>query len=123
MFEKPPENFEKADILENEEEKEKREIKAIEQMPLDFDDRESLLLVYLKEKPAAFMGAERLVNFLREGNKWETLLRQIEREKIEIQKNLDKIGLFYEFRRRVIEPEDRKRDIFNVIGYDIFGLF
>jgi len=106
QFEKSPEiKLEKTRV----EQLERKEIKSIEKLPLNCQDRIDTILLYLKEKPAAFVEASRRI-YKGKDEKEIQAVNQLTQEKHQIQETLEKLKFAYQA-KEFKKEEERTRNL------------
>lgn len=96
----PSKEFERLKA-ENQKMEEKEKIELIENLPLDYQGRMSLALLYLKKQPAILAEVSRRIY---KGEEKE-VLNQLDLEKEQVIKSLEKIGFVYWVKKFKIEEE------------------
>ncbi len=86
---------------------ERKEIELIEKLPLSCEDRSDVMLLYLKEKPAAFVEISRRIYKDKEESE---ALNQVTREKDRFQETLEKLKFPYQT-KEFKEEEEKTRNL------------
>jgi len=106
MIEKFPNlNPKENELIDEQREVTEKEIEMIEKSPLFYQEKVSLALATLGEKPVSWIDVSERYNQTKTKRKENKILNQLEVEKNQVQQILNELGLVYEIKKFKIEEE------------------